>query len=74
MSEVITVRIDHDTKTKIKKHKIDVADTVRRALRKEIERRDNEELRKALAEAGEILRKIPKEELVRSIRDSREER
>ncbi len=74
MSEVITVRVDRGTKSKIKKHRINVSETVRKALHKEIERREDEELKRAFKEAGEILRKVPKEELVSSIRESREER
>lgn len=74
MSEVLTVRVDRETKNKIKKHKINVSDTVRNALYKEIERREDEELKTALREAGKILRKIPKEEIVKNIRESREER
>jgi len=74
MSEVITVRVDRETKRKIKKHGINVSQTVRRALQREIARKEEENLRRALNEAGHILRKIPEKEIVRVIRESRDER
>jgi antitoxin CcdA len=74
MSSVITVRIDRETKRKIKKHGINVSETVRRALQKEISKKEEENLRHALDEAGRILRKIPEDEIIRVIRESRDER
>lgn len=74
MSSVITIRIDRETKKKIKKHGINVSETVRKALQREISKREEEELERALDEAGRILRKIPENDIVRLIRDSRDER
>jgi predicted nucleic acid-binding protein len=74
VSEVITVRVDRETKRKIKKHGINVSQTVRRALQREIAKKEEENLQRALNEAGHILRKIPEKEIVRVIRDSRDER
>lgn len=74
MSEIITVRIDKRTKDKIKKHKIDISGTVRAALQVEIQKREEEELSSALKEAGRVLRKIPETEIVRAVRQSRNER
>ena len=74
MSEVITVRVDRETKQKIKKHGINVSQTVRRALQREIAKKEEENLQRALNEAGHILRKIPEKEIVRVIRESRDER
>ena len=74
MSSVITVRVDRETKRKIKKHGINVSETVRRALQKEISKREEENLQRALDEAGHILRKVPEKDIVRAIRESRDER
>jgi antitoxin CcdA len=74
MSEVVTIRIDKRTKEKIRKHKINVSETVRTALRTEIQKREEKELGESLREAGEILRKIPEDDIVKAIRQSRDER
>jgi SspJ family small acid-soluble spore protein len=74
MSAIITVRVDKKTKDKIKKHRINVSETVRKALNEQIEEKEQEELRGALREAGKILRKIPEKEIVRAVRESREKR
>jgi len=74
MSDVITVRVDRETKRKIKKHGINVSKTVRVALQKEIAKKEEETLLRALDEAGRILRKIPEKEIVRVVRESRDER
>jgi antitoxin CcdA len=74
MSSVITVRVDPETKKKIKKHRINVSETVRSALEKEISKREREVLERALREAGRILRNIPEKDLVRAVSESRDER
>jgi antitoxin CcdA len=74
MSEVLTVRVDKRTKEKLRKHKIDVAETVRTALQIEIQRKEEQDLLEALKEAGKILRKIPEDEIAKAVRKSRDER
>ncbi|HKW05697.1 MAG TPA: hypothetical protein VJN71_10390 [Nitrososphaerales archaeon] len=74
MSEIITVRIDKRTKDEIRKRKIDIGGTVRTALKDAIQSKQEEELAIALMEAGQILRKIPKKEIIRAVRESRNER
>jgi post-segregation antitoxin (ccd killing protein) len=74
MSDVVTVRIDRQTKQKIRKHGINVSKTVRAALKSEIRKHEDGELREALHKAGQILRKIPDKEIVRAVRESRDER
>ena len=68
----MNVRVDKNTKEKIRKLNIDVSNTVRSASRKEIQRREEEELRNSLSEAGRLLRKIPDKELARMMKESRE--
>lgn len=76
MSEVVTVRIDKRTKQKIKEHNINVSETLRNALKLEIEKREEKELAESLEKAGNILRKvnISRKEIVRVVRESRDER
>lgn len=68
------MRIDEEMKEKIKRHGINVSETVRRALREEVRKRDRAELVAALERAQPILKKIPNEGWVRAVRESREER
>jgi len=74
MTEVVTVRVKKTLKEKARKYKIDVSKTVRAALEDEIEKREEEELRQALSEIKTILQKIPDEEIVKAIRESRDQR
>lgn len=74
MSEVITVRVKKSLKEKIRKHKIDVSKTVREALEDAVEEREKAELVQAISEMKGILKKIPDEEIVKTIRESRDQR
>ncbi|MEM3684475.1 MAG: type II toxin-antitoxin system CcdA family antitoxin [Conexivisphaerales archaeon] len=58
MSEIITVRIDRETKKKIKKYKIKVSRVVRSALRAEIRKKERQELKEKVNAAKEILSKV----------------
>jgi hypothetical protein len=51
-----------------------VSETVRKALQREISKREEQSLQRAVVEAGAILRKIPERDIVRVIRESRDER
>jgi len=70
----VSAKIRRDTYEKLKKYNISISKVIREALEREIERREKEELKKLLEEAGRILRKIPKKELMEAIRSTREER
>jgi antitoxin CcdA len=74
MTEVVTVRVNKTLKEKAKKYNIDVSKTVRTALEEEIKKREEEELTQALSDIKTILRKIPDEEIVKAIRQSRDQR
>jgi antitoxin CcdA len=74
MSEIITVRVKKSLKEKVKKHKIDVSKTVREALEDEVKKRENAELSQAISEMKAILEKIPDDEIVKAIRESRDQR
>jgi len=74
MTEIVTVRVKKSLKEKARKYKIDVSKTVRAALENEIKKREEEELTQALGDVKTILQKIPDEEIVKAIRESRDQR
>ncbi len=74
MSEIIAVRVKKSLKEKIRKHKINVSKTVREALEDEVKKREDAELAQAINEMKIILDKIPDDEIVRAIRESRDHR
>jgi hypothetical protein len=74
MSSVITVRVDSETKEKIKKHRINVSQAVRDALTKKIQEKEEEEIQSALKVAGQVLRKIPEKEIIKTVREARDKR
>lgn len=57
---------------KLNEFGVNVSGLVREALRSEVERLERERLRKLAEDAGAILQKIPVEELVESVRASRD--
>ncbi len=74
MTEIVTVRVKKSLKEKARKYKIDVSKTVRAALEDEIRKREKEELAQALSDIKTILQKIPDEEIVKAVRESRDQR
>lgn len=74
MSEVITVRVEKALKEKVRKYKINVSQTVREVLEQEVKKREMEELAKTVKEMKVLLRKIPDDEIVRAVRESRDQR
>lgn len=74
MSEVVTVRVDKTTKEKIRKYKISVSKITREALEEEIKRHERQELADAVSDMKILLSKIPDIEIVRAVRESRDQR
>jgi post-segregation antitoxin (ccd killing protein) len=74
MSEVVTVRVDKDLKEKIRKYRISVSKITREALEEEIKKRERQELANAVSEMKTLLNKIPDDEIVRAVRESRDQR
>jgi len=72
MSITVSAKVDRMVVEKAKKYGINISEVMREALKREVERREREELLKKLRRAGEILRKIPEEEIARLIREDRE--
>ena len=76
MSNTVTVsaKIPNELMEKLHKLKINVSRVIREALKKEDRRKEEEQLRKMAEQASLSLKKILTEEIVRDIRESREER
>jgi len=74
MTTIVTLRVDDDTKRKIKRYGIPVSRVAREALQREIERRENEEALQALRRMKKILGKVDMKRIVEHIREDREYR
>jgi len=70
----ITVRIPREVKEEIQRYGVEVSKVVRRALEEEIRKRKLEELKKAAGRLGNLLAKIPDDEIIKTIREAREYR
>ncbi|OYT30837.1 MAG: hypothetical protein B6U94_05155 [Thermofilum sp. ex4484_79] len=68
----VSAKIKKRIYEKLKAYNIPISKVIREALEKEVEKREEEELKKLLGEAGNILEKIPEQELVNAIRSTRE--
>ncbi|ADX81913.1 hypothetical protein [Saccharolobus islandicus] len=73
-SVVISVRIPEELKEELEKYNIDEAEVVRRALINEVKKAKAKELEKEAKEIKEVLSKIPIEDVIKEIREDREER
>lgn len=70
----VTAKIPAELKERLKRLGVNVSELIRKTLELEAERLERERLRKMAEEAGEILQKIPAEELVEAVRMGRETR
>lgn len=70
----VTAKIPVGLKERLNKLGVNMSGLIREALELEVERLERERLRKLAEEAGEILQKIPAEELVEAVRIGREAR
>jgi len=73
-SVVISVRIPEELKGELEKYNIDEAEVIRRALINEVKKAKAKELEKEAKEIKEVLSKIPVEEVIKEIREDRDER
>ena len=76
MSSQVTVsaKIPAELKKKLTKLGVNVSGLMREALQSEVKRLERERLGKLAEDAGAILQKIPAEEIVESVRASRDNR
>jgi post-segregation antitoxin (ccd killing protein) len=74
MTEMVTLRIDEETKRKVKRYRIHVSQVARAAILQEIERKEREEALQALRRMREILREVDTKRVVEHIREDRSAR
>jgi antitoxin component of RelBE/YafQ-DinJ toxin-antitoxin module len=76
MTAMVTVsaKIDVNLRKKLDELGIKPSETIRRALEREVEMKLKEKLNKEIDEASAILTKVSKDDWMKAIRESREER
>ncbi|MCJ7770913.1 type II toxin-antitoxin system CcdA family antitoxin [Candidatus Bathyarchaeota archaeon] len=74
MSDVVTVRVSKALREKVRRYGISVSKITREALEEEIRKHESRELADAVGEMKTLLSKIPDDEIVRAIRESRDQR
>ena len=74
MTGTVVVRVDEELKKKAKAYNVNISEVVRSALREEVQRRERKELISALGRAKKALSKVPDDEIVRAIRETRDSR
>lgn len=70
----VSAKIPSELKKKLNDFGVNVSGLMRETLQSEVKRLEKERLRKLAQDAGEILQKIPEDELVESVRASRDNR
>jgi len=74
MTGMITLRVDEETKRKIKRYGIPVSNVARTAIMNEIRRREHEDTLQALKKMKRILHKVDVKRIVKHIREDRDSR
>jgi len=70
----VSAKVRRELWEKLKSYGVNISEVIRRSLEEEVRRREEEEVKRLLGEASKHLRKLSEEEVVESIRKSREER
>ena len=70
----VSAKVRRELWEKLKSYGVNISKVIRRSLEEEIRRREEEEAKRLLGEASKHLRKLKEEEIIESIRKSREER
>lgn len=72
MSRIVTVRIDDETRRKIKQYSIPVSQVTRKAIMMEIEKREREKAIQALTRMRKILSRVDIKKVIQDIREDRQ--
>lgn len=70
----MSVRVPRRLKEELGRYGVEVSEVVRGALEEEVRRRRLEELGKIAGELGELFAKVPEEDIVKGIRETRRSR
>ena len=71
---VIVVGVPKELKESLSRYGVEISKVVRKALEDEVKRRRVEELKRVAGELGSFFAKISDEEIVKTVRESREPR
>ncbi len=74
MTETVVVRVDSELKRKAKAYDVNISEVVRSALREEVQKREKQELIASLERARIALSRVPDEEMIRTVRETRDNR
>jgi antitoxin CcdA len=74
MTETVVVRVDEELKRKAKAYNVNISEVVRAALRDEVQKRERRELISVLERAKKALAKVPDDEIIRAVREARDDR
>jgi antitoxin CcdA len=72
MTETVVVRVDSELKRKAKAYDVNISEVVRSALREEVQKREKQELIASLERARIALSRVPDEEIIRTVRETRD--
>jgi antitoxin CcdA len=70
----VSTKIPNELKDKMKRLGIKTSEVLRRAIEQEVRVKEVERIKEAILELKPVLNKVPMEEVVRSIRQDREQR
>lgn len=70
----ITVRISDELKKELQDFGINISEVTRKALRAEVERIQEQNAHEAAKNLSRLLRDIPDEDIIKSIRETRDQR
>ena len=68
------MRVDEELKKKAKAYNVNISELVRSALRDEVQKRERRELISALGRAKKALSKVSDNEIIKAVRETREDR
>ena len=70
----ITVRIPNELKKELEDTGVKISEVTRKALENEVRRIQEEKAREAAEKLSQLLREIPDEEIIKAIRETRDQR
>lgn len=71
-SATVSAKVPEELKKRAQELGINISSLTRKALQKEVEREKRKLLKEKAREAGKLLREIPREDIVKTIRETRE--
>jgi len=72
--ETVSARIPQELKEKIDRYNVKTSEIIRSALEEEVRKKELEELKQQIKELQPVLKKFTTEEVVRMIREDRDQR